>query len=66
MPLQGLQDPSEVADTAVNEANTLANRVRWMLRETMGADGDLERRQAELSVGSGNLPPVRSPFDKRV
>lgn len=29
-------------------ANTLANRIRWMLKETMGADGEFERRRKEL------------------
>lgn len=31
-------------------ANTLANRIRWMLKETMGADGEFERRRKELAV----------------
>ena len=30
--------------------DTLAYRIKYVLKETMGADGELERRQAELSL----------------
>jgi hypothetical protein len=30
--------------------NTAANRLRWMLKETMGADGAFDRRRHELSI----------------
>lgn len=45
---RGIQ-PEEVDEAALREANTPAARVRWMLKETMGADGEFERRRAELS-----------------
>ena len=31
-------------------ANTAANRLRWMLKDTMGADGAFDRRREELSI----------------
>jgi hypothetical protein len=31
-------------------ANTAANRLRWLLKDTMGADGAFERRREELSI----------------
>ena len=51
------------------EADTLANRLRYILTETMGADGELERRAAELehiTQGGGSIAnlvraPARSP-----
>ena len=46
---RGIQ-PEEVDEAALHVANTPAARVRWMLKETMGADGEFERRRAELSV----------------
>jgi hypothetical protein len=46
---RGIQ-PEEVDEAALRVANTPAARVRWMLKETMGADGEFERRRAELSV----------------
>jgi len=42
--------PEKVTDAQLVAANTLANRVRWLLKETMGAEGELERRQAELTL----------------
>jgi hypothetical protein len=30
--------------------NTAANRLRWMLKDTMGADGAFDRRKEELSI----------------
>ena len=37
-----------VSDEQLHAANTLPNRLRYLLAETMGADGELERRAAEL------------------
>ena len=34
----------------VRTLDTLAYRIKYVLKETMGADGELERRQAELSL----------------
>ncbi|KAH7460235.1 uncharacterized protein KRP23_14603 [Phytophthora ramorum] len=36
-------------DEALQAANTKVNRLKWMLEHTMGAQGDFERRRAELS-----------------
>ena len=33
--------------------DTKANRLKWMLKETLGADGAFERRREELKVLSG-------------
>ena len=38
---------------ATGRPNTLAERVRWMLTHTMGADGEFERRQQELALLCG-------------
>lgn len=43
----------EVDQASIEAANTMANRLRWILRETMGADGEFERRQAELTLING-------------
>ena len=43
-------DPADVPAASLAEANTLANRLRYILKETMGADGELERRIEELRV----------------
>ena len=47
-----------VTDSMTNQQiaasfNTIINRLRWMLKETMGADGELERRRAELALLRG-------------
>jgi len=39
----------DVSLQQLKEANTAANRMRWMLKDTMGADGEFERRAAELA-----------------
>ena len=44
----GIEDPMAVSDELLHAANTLPNRLRYILAETMGADGELERRAAEL------------------
>ncbi|KAL7691564.1 putative calcineurin-like phosphoesterase domain, ApaH type [Plasmopara halstedii] len=38
----------DVNDDTIAAANTKANRLKWMLEHTMGAQGDFERRRAEL------------------
>lgn len=61
--------PAEVTTEQLLEADTLANRLRYILTETMGADGELERRAAELehiTQGGGSIAnlvraPARSP-----
>lgn len=40
----------EVPSSEIAASNTLAARLRWILKHTMGADGELERRAAELSL----------------
>ena len=42
--------PEEVSDEQLRAANTMANRLRYILEETMGAGGELERRAAELDL----------------
>ena len=37
-------------EQALASLNTLANRIRWMLTDTMGADGEFERRRLEMSL----------------
>jgi hypothetical protein len=44
--------------------NTLANRIRWMLKETMGADGEFERRRKELAVLRGEAPVTDEQFEQ--
>ena len=41
---------------SLEELDTPINRLRWMLRETMGADGEFERRRAELVLLNGGKP----------
>ena len=43
-------EPADVTREQLDEANTLPNRMRYLLAETMGADGELERRAAELEL----------------
>ena len=42
--------PEEVSDMQLRAANTMTNRLRYILAETMGAAGELERRAAELDL----------------
>eukprot|EP00966_Prymnesium_polylepis_P084761 1962124-Prymnesium_polylepis.1 len=44
---------ADVPDDALTAANTLPNRIKWMLKDTMGADGEFQRRQAELGLIKG-------------
>jgi hypothetical protein len=39
----------EVSEDDVRQFDTVANRIRWHFKEMMGADGEFERRQAELA-----------------
>ena len=48
--------PADVPASALAAANTLPARIRWMLKEPMGADGEFERRAAELEAISGVSP----------
>ncbi|KAL3667523.1 hypothetical protein V7S43_007742 [Phytophthora oleae] len=47
--LQGGED-GDVGDDIIEKVNTKANRLKWMLEHTMGAQGDFERRRAELKL----------------
>ena len=42
--------PQMFLDRNPGSDNNAANRLRWMLKETMGADGAFERRREELSI----------------
>jgi len=46
-------DVDEVPVEDVDAADTLPNRLRWMYRETMGADGEFERQWGELALLQG-------------
>ena len=43
----------EVTDEMLAEANSLETRICWMLKETMGSDGEFDRRQRELTEIAG-------------
>jgi len=45
---RGAAGPPSAEELAAH--NTLPNRVKWMLKETMGADGEFERRRLELAT----------------
>lgn len=49
--------PEEVNAEMLERANTLAERIRWMLKETMGSDGEFDRRRAELTLLRQQCPP---------
>ena len=42
--------PEEVPDAAVDAADTLPNRLRWVYKETMGAEGEFERQWHEQAL----------------
>ncbi|KAG7389912.1 hypothetical protein PHYPSEUDO_009170 [Phytophthora pseudosyringae] len=44
------QQKSGEGESALEVANTKANRLKWMLEHTMGAQGDFDRRRAELKL----------------
>ncbi|KAE9005157.1 hypothetical protein PF011_g12158 [Phytophthora fragariae] len=44
------KEDGEAKDVKLEAANSKANRLKWMLEHTMGAQGDFERRRAELSL----------------
>eukprot|EP00966_Prymnesium_polylepis_P267254 6173728-Prymnesium_polylepis.1 len=46
-------DPEEVPAEDVDAADTLPNRLRWMYKETMGADGEFDRQWAEQALLQG-------------
>lgn len=50
---QQAKTEEEVLPADLHEANTLVNRVKWMLKDTMGSDGELARRQKELQLLRG-------------
>ena len=54
-----------VTPEMLERENTLANRVRWMLKATMGADGEFERRRLELAELQGT-PGRGLPTDEAV
>jgi len=41
---------SDVSEADVSQFDTVANRIRWHFKEMMGADGEFERRRAELTL----------------
>ena len=45
--------PQMFLDKIGSNENNAANRLRWMLKETMGADGAFDRRREELSIIRG-------------
>lgn len=51
--LRSLRCGRQVSEENVIQMNTKANRLRWMLKDTMGAAGEFERRREELSVLDG-------------
>jgi hypothetical protein len=44
---------SELTKSQRQQHNTLANRIRYLLKETMGSQGEFERRQRELTQLNG-------------
>ncbi|POM68904.1 Hypothetical protein PHPALM_14871 [Phytophthora palmivora] len=44
------QGDNEDGEDVLEAANTKVNRLKWMLEHTMGAQGDFERRRAELKL----------------
>lgn len=61
--------PEDVTAEQLSVANTMANRVRYILTETMGADGEFERRMEERPLlppcpVSHALPPTARNYKK--
>ena len=52
--LRGLQTELGSTTAPIEELNSLANRIKWMLKHTLGADGEFERRKAELELLNGD------------
>ncbi|TDH73044.1 hypothetical protein CCR75_000013 [Bremia lactucae] len=44
----------DAKESALDAVNTKTNRLKWMLDHTMGAQGDFERRRAELYLNQAN------------
>jgi hypothetical protein len=57
-PKQFIQKIADQTKVPVQAANTVANRIKWMLDTTMGAAGDFERRRQELSIITNNVKPI--------
>jgi hypothetical protein len=51
---EGLQSIDQVDAPMLERYNTKANRLRWMLKDTMGADGEFEFRRTELRLLGGS------------
>ncbi len=51
---EGLQSNDQVDGPMLERYNTKANRLRWMLKDTMGAAGEFEFRRAELRLLRGS------------
>ncbi|OQR96116.1 hypothetical protein THRCLA_07369 [Thraustotheca clavata] len=45
--------PEQVTTEMLNKVNTKINRVKWMLKHTMGSDGDFEKRRIEIAQKTG-------------
>eukprot|EP00906_Rhabdomonas_costata_P026522 RCo037780 len=54
---------AQVTDPMIVRANTKTNRLRYMLKETFGADGDFERRRRELAERRGVVDSKISDSD---
>jgi hypothetical protein len=54
MKAEGLQSIDRVDAPMLKRYNTKANRLRWMLKDTMGANGEFEFRRAELQLLRGS------------
>jgi len=50
----------DVSDPELLQHNTKANRLRYILKETMGADGEFERRREELKAIKHLRPTAQS------
>ena len=44
----------KVTERMIRKHNTRAHRLRWILKDTMGANGEFDRRRSELALLSGN------------
>ena len=53
---EGLASADQVDDAMLERHNTKPNRLRWILKDTMGAVGHFERRREELQLlGAGEV-----------
>ena len=44
----------KVTERMIHKHNTAANRLKWILKDTMGANGEFDRRRSELQLLSWN------------